>query len=243
MSSILHIDGIAYHPAPVAAKRLGYSKEYLLMLAKQSKILGTKIANKWYINESSAEEFFKTARDEQKGRREEVSVARKQELDLHAKDRAVREKRARRVHHRSRAILETVAIFVVGILLGTGSFMNLQGAQEASVATASNLFNSLSLSFYNFVMPEETIYVTNKSHSENAQANGDAPWTGALVESPARAVQDSFSDNVAVSFDTKNPLVTVVTPIFKDGRGEAQRFLLTPITSGTTSKDFQEITP
>ena len=237
MSNILQINGRNYHPAPIAAKQLGYTKEYLLMLAKQGKIAGQKISNKWYIHVPSVEQFFSEAQHERKDRRHEISLERKRELQDHTEDRAARERRMGRITRRSVAIAETVAILVIGFVAGTTSYVGVQGSQQASISSASEFVDSIALSVYRFVVP---LQVTESVAPEPDMQN-DPAWSGAFVHSPVEAVQDSFSDPVNVSFDEQNPSITVVTPIFKDGDGDSHRFLLTPVEVGSSTEIKDEL--
>lgn len=235
MSDILQINGRHYHPAPIAAKQLGYTKEYLLMLAKQGKIEGQKISKKWYIHIPSVEQFFSEAKDERKNRRQEISLERKRELQNHTESRLVYERRMKRIAHRSVALAETLAILVIGFMVGTTGYVGVQSSQQASISSASDFVDSVALSLYRFVVPlpvvENPVAQTDLQH--------DSEWSGMFVYSPVQAVQESFSDPVSISFDEKNPSVTVVTPVFKDGEGEPHHFLLTPVevSSSTEMKD------
>ena len=61
MSTTLNIQGKEYLPPSVAGKRFGYTAAYMLMLAKDGKIEGTKVGSRWFVNPDSIEEFFKHA--------------------------------------------------------------------------------------------------------------------------------------------------------------------------------------
>lgn len=245
MSSILQIDGTEYHPAADAAESLGYTREYLLMLTKAGKIEGKKISNKWYIHLPSAEQFFTQQKDVKEIRSLAVSEARIRELEVHA----VRKERDKRLQHRRGrgmiALVETVAVFAIGAFLGTTGYFGMQTvSQQASLASASNFVDTLALSFYRLVIPAPGVVPT--AHvAEVAPAtlpvavvDNAQPWTGELVHSPARAIEDSFSDNTRLVLDTENPSIAVVTPVFKNTEGATTRFLLTPIEIGSSSEDL-----
>lgn len=234
MSSILHIEGNEYHPATVAAKHFGYTKEYLLMLAKQGKVDGRKVANKWYIKLSSAERYFTEARGTQEERRRTVSEARKRELQERNTYRAHDSVRAQRINRRTLALAETAAVVVIGLMVGATGYMGSEvGRQQASLASATDLVDALALSLYRTIVPERAPAQVPVVPDESPDTHvvSDVPWTGSLVHSPARAVQDSFSDAVRVTFDESDPSIAVVTPIFKTGEGDTHRFLLTPVES------------
>ena len=231
MSDILQINGAEYHPAPIAAKQLGYTKEYLLMLAKQGKIKGQKISNRWYIHIPSVEQFFSEVQHERKDRRQEISLGRKRELQNHTEDRVAQAERTKRIARRSVAVLETLTIVVIGFMIGTTSYVGVNTSQQASVSSASDFVDSVALSFYRFVIGESE----EENLSVQPDVQSDSAWSGAFVYSPVQAVQDSFSDSVTISFDEQNPSITVVSPVFKDGEGNPHRFLLTPVEVGSST--------
>jgi hypothetical protein len=242
MSSILQIEGNEYHPATVAAKQFGYTKEYLLMLAKQGKVDGRKVANKWYIKLSSAEEYFTEARGTQEERRRAVSEARKRELHERNLHRVHNGVRTQRINRRTLALAETAAVVVIGLTIGVTGYMGGEvGRQQASLASAGDFVDAVALSLYRAIVPEPRSMQapTAVEDSSSTHVVSDAPWAGSLVHSPARAVQESFSDTVAVIFNEADPSVAVVTPFFKTGAGEPYRFLLTPVESVFRPEDTQ----
>ncbi len=238
MSDILQINGAEYHPAPVAAKQLGYTKEYLLMFAKQGKIKGQKISNRWYIHIPSVEQFFSEVQHERKDRRQEISLERKRELQSHTEDRVAHAERTKRIARRSVAVLETLTIVVIGFMIGTTSYVGVQTSQQMAASSASDFVDSVALSFYRFVVGESH---TEKFSLVEPDVQPDSAWSGSFVYSPVYAVQDSFSDPVTVSFDEQNPSVTVVTPVFRDSKGDSHRFLLTPVEVGSSTNFEREL--
>lgn len=240
MSSILQIDGTEYHPAGDAAEFLGYTREYLLMLAKAGKIDGKKISNKWYIHLPSAEQFFATQKDVKENRSRTVSEERAREFEVHA----VRKEHDERLKHRMGrgvvALVETVAVFAVGVFLGTSGYVGMQAVdQQASLVSASNVIDTFALSLYRLVIPATVVtpatYVAEVTPANVSAVENTKPWTGEIVHSPASAIQDSFSDKIQLVLDTEHPSVAVVTPVFKNTDGDSVRFLLTPIETGSST--------
>lgn len=243
MSSLLIIEGKEYVPATIARKRFEYSKDYLLLLIKQGKIEGRKIGNKWYVYIPSAESFFKTAKVERIQKNTEVSQIRKAELREHMK-----------VHKTSghrKMLLETLAVLVVVLAVGSAGNMNV--ASQVAVVTASNssFFESIAKSFHAFFVPEivstEEKVVANIQSESDSLANkslfeGVASSThDALIVAPSvdfteadvKTLQDSFADPVEVSVDESNPETGIVTPIFKELKGEEYRFLMVPVKTNS----------
>jgi hypothetical protein len=237
MSSVLHIDGVEFHPAAFAAEQVGYTREYILLLAREEKVLGKKIQNKWYVHMPSVRDYFASAMREQEDRRRAISLERKRELELHAESHAKSDARLARLNRRHTAIFETCTVVAIGLVLGATAHLGIQTQQTASVASAPDFINALALSLYQSVSMQSGAIrsgmVTNEPASPEAPADTTNAHTpvdgGVIVGTTVDAVQNSFSDAVHVSFDALNPFIAIVTPIFKSGEGEPYRFLLLPV--------------
>ena len=57
----------------------------------------------------------------------------------------------------------------------------------------------------------------------------DELFTSTTIDS----IRDSFSDQVEVTIDPNNPDTGIITPEFKEGKGEPYRFLMVPVTAET----------
>ena len=247
MSSVLTIDGKNYIPAADAAARFGYTKDYLLVLAKSKKIDGKKIENRWYIEPSSAEEFFNESKLRKEAWKKQVSEERKLELKSHTGN-------PNKPHHRV-ALIETFVIVIIGLSLGVAGYLGTS-RQAASVGEEYGFFESLARSLYAFItpgnsttqvehsgssMPEETSEMPMESSAIAARI-GTTTYTSIVVApeevmtaQTVEAIQESFSDEVEVAVDPKNPNTGVITPIFRDHEGETYRFLMVPVNTTTTS--------
>lgn len=232
MTNLLNVEGKEYTSAVVAAKQFGYTKDYLLLLAKDGKIDGRKVGNRWYVHIPSAEAFFKNAVERRKERRKEISLERKSELKSHARTRFIGS-------HRT-AVLETLAIVVIGLSLGATGYVGTTAQQTAYVGEgAMNFIERFAISLYSFVSPRDSRTPVSDSAPLNLSGEESVgPEEGIVVfpeddtaEKVVRALEDSFSDSVDVSVDPENPDTGIVVPKFKQGDGEAYRFLMVPVTA------------
>ncbi len=239
MSSVLHIDGKEYVTATTAGKYFGYTKDYMLLLAKEGKIDGQKIAHKWYIHTPTAEIFFKGAERARAERKKIISLERKTELSRHTSRRSL-------VNHHRTAVLETLVIVIIGLSLGATGYLGT-GAHVASakVAGEGNFFKELAISLYEFISPSEKVAVHNTFESDtrdtDTQEITSESEAHSFVVAPAdsftaevaRSVQESFSDEVTVIVDKDNPDTGIIVPQFKNTEGEAYRFLMVPVKTST----------
>ncbi len=247
MSQSLVINNREYIPAGDVGKHFGYTRDYILLLAKEEKIDGKKIGHRWYVNLDSARSFFESARSEREARRQYVSEVRKAEL------RSFEEKKAK--PKKTTALLETLGVLVVGLLLGVTGYVGVGDGQRASLSSFNASFlNEFALSLYELISPSSEFSV---SLSEPVTQKTEA----AVVESPSltdpalaatsthtslviapgqvlttttiESIRDSFSDEVSVSMDPHNPDSGVIVPQFKNKEGEEYRFLMVPVKPGT----------
>lgn len=247
MTSVLTIEGKEYVPATIAGKHFGYTKDYILLLTKQGHIDGQKIGNKWYVNIPSAEKYFNTARIKQEVRKKSISQERKAELKKYTQVRTQTKKSS---SYRVVGI-EAIVVVVLALSIGATGYLGIAPQQAMVHEGAYGFFENIAQSIYAFFSPKSETTVTVREASSALHENGsttmedeslsvsvgttthtsiivapDEVFTATTVE----AIQDSFSDPVEVSVDPKNPQTGIITPVFKEKKGENYRFLMVPVT-------------
>jgi hypothetical protein len=250
MSHVLTINGRDYIPAGRVGKHFGYTRDYILTLAREGKIDGQKVGHRWYVNLESAENFFSSAKIIREERKNTIREERKAELRTYA----VKQK----AHSRASRVLEVSAIAMVGVIIGLTGFIansdDLRTQMALSYASDAPFLEKLAVSLYNLISPEpqvmEKIEVIEYVPDEEEDVTKDARYEESatrttrtsLVVGPGEvlttteleSIQASFSDDVSISIDPHNPDVGVIIPHFKDGNGEEYRYLIVPVTEGGT---------
>ncbi len=152
------------------------------------------------------------------------------------------------------AVMETLVILIIGLSLGaSGYVITSPNNQNASVVSSSySAIERLAVAVYSFItggnetdLVEVTSVLTNESisfestKSPAADSNSSVGTTThtSMVVAPGEvftattvdAVRGSFSDDVSVSVDAKNPDTGIIIPHFRSRDGEEYRFLLVPI--------------
>lgn len=246
MSETLTIEGISYVSASQAGKHFGYTKDYLSMLIHRGKIEGHKVGRKWYVNLSSAESYFKTAHEQRTAYRKHISTERKKELHHHMQTRTV--------HRPHTALVETLVILILGLSVGVTGYLGTVKAQPASLMQSDfSFFKNIAVALYTLVTPHETAVVSlpsqapvqtsvqipaqEKTNAQQALVHTatQSTTTSALVVIPPSYASDtntiaqSFSDEVTVVHDPNNQNTGIITPIFKNTKGEPYRFLMVPV--------------
>jgi len=240
MSEALTINGTEYVSANIAGKRFGYTGTYIIMLAKDGKVDGRKIGNRWYIDLGSVGRFANDAKKVRAARNEYISRERRDELKNHA--RVVSKPRKAN----SKALIETFAILVIGLAIGAMGYLGTTPAQYANVEQSNtSFFERLAVALYEFVSPKSTVTV-NEVAIVPGTTDGSLPavtvstttYTSLVVgpdevmnTTTIESIRDSFSDDVSVSIDPNNPDTGIIIPHFKKKDGEAFRFIMVPVNT------------
>lgn len=159
---------------------------------------------------------------------------------------------------RLRALMQTGAIALSGIVLGVvmygtdASSLTTKGqyALDVSESGARQFYEAVSevsdslaaLSIGSFQFSIEDFFaapLAGINRLFGMVSGDDRTESPGVVVVPANeytdsdldAVRASFSDEVEVAFDPHNPDTGMVTPIFRERKGEAYRFLMVPVRS------------
>lgn len=254
MSQVLTIENRDYIPAGKVGKHFGYTRDYILILARDGKIDGQKVGHRWYVNLDSAEKYFSHAKVEREERRHIVSEERRAELRTFTTKQ--------KTHTRASRSLEVVAIGLIGLVIGMTGYVSSQTTNNQvalTYASDASFFEKLAVSLYNFISPEPqevSVAVSTESSAtlEHTSTTSDIVQSEevstkvvhtSLVIGPGEVltttsieeIRDSFSDDVSVSIDPHNPETGIIIPHFKNGDGEAYRYLLVPVVEGNTTNN------
>lgn len=168
--------------------------------------------------------FFKTSELVREARRKAISEARKTELKIHTRTRAK--------SHSHVALVETLAIVVIGLAIGATGYLGTVATPSAAIQGNYSFLEQLAVSVYRFVSPETSVVVHTNTQPKNPSLEATAvsaqiattTYTSLVVApdelftaTSVESIQESFSDPVTVSIDPENPQTGIITPIFKEG--------------------------
>lgn len=251
MSQILTIENRDYIPAGRVGKHFGYTRDYILTLAREGRIDGKKIGHRWYVNLESAEKYFDTAKIQREERKQIIQKERKTEL------RSFEQKR--KSENKTSRLVEVLAIGLILMIIGVSGYVGFQGTnQQASIALSdTSFFKNFAVSLYNLISPEPVVLeekviveqskdqkdteLIPQNVSESKEITATKTIHTSLVIGPdevltttrTESIRDSFSDDVSVSIDPHNPDTGIIIPHFKDKDGEAYRYLMVPVNENT----------
>ncbi len=251
MHDTFTFNGKKYVTATTAGKHFGYSKEYVLMLIKKGKFEGQKIKHKWFVDIDSAEEYFAHAERDREEQLKKLSEVRKQELQARSIDVqqvASRPVVSRMSKHAQVALFETVMIVVLGVSLGSFGYLGTSTSTAAVYASEYGFFKGLAVSVYDFFndftlsSQDEILHATHPQEEVHVARAGTYPTSSpafavssdelfTLTTTSVAAIAESFSDDVSVALDAERANTAVITPQFRDGAGEENRFLMVPVVN------------
>ncbi len=254
MARTLTINNREFSSAGDAGKHFGYTRDYMLTLARDGKIEGKKIGHRWYINLESAESFFESAKVLRAERRKEISVERKVELKKHEYSRKA-------TIQKQSGLVEVLGIFLVVLVIGLTGYVGNVGLKNQALFTETgsdfSFFKEFARSLYELVSPQSEATIStivdevppSSTSTSNKEEVTDMSHFGelskethtSLVVGPSEVmttttiedISESFSDEVSVSMDPSNPDTGLIIPHFKDSDGEAYRYLIVPVAPTT----------
>lgn len=248
MSQVLTVNNRNYIPAGKVGKHFGYTRDYILMLARDGRIDGMKVGHRWYVNLESAENYFSLAKEIREERKQVIRAERRAELKAHvAQNKTVRH---------TALPLELAALAIALIVIGVAGFsstFNLASNSEVALTAAADasFLERIAVSVYNFISPEpqvvqheEDVTFTVQDQSQAyTQVESDHNVASKTVKTSivvgpgevltttrAESIAESFSDEVSVSIDPHNPDAGIIIPHFKDADGEEYRYLIVPVS-------------
>lgn len=243
MSKPLNISGEKFAAPQALAKRFGYSNAYIVLLAREGKVKARKVGNRWYIESTSVERFFKKTGTVKELRAEQMRKDRIAELKTHERTRL------KRGAH-TRALVETLVILVLGISIGAMGYLGTTTTtpQSASALEGSApVLERIALTLSSFLAPQSTEptrkgIMTGVSTSSISAPKLSATPKTSLVVGPATVMTTStvesirgvFSDDVSVSVSPNDPDTGVIIPHFRSRNGETYRFVMVPVFSSGT---------
>lgn len=230
MSSSAAAIGGSFLSSVEAGRRFGYTSDYVAKLAREGKVLGTMIGQQWFVETESLSSFIQRAKEEKRQRAERIREERKLELMI-ARGASLNEARPA-LKPRALVLIKSgiLASFAVALLcLALIGPASLPAAQTASITDALLSVRDLAMRL-SWSIPSAT--PTPVAEHPDAPTTMSNYGREALIVTPddrAGNIQQSFSDQVDVSFDVDGKS-GVITPIFREPEDpDHYRFMLVPL--------------
>lgn len=232
------INNVEYIPASRAGKLVGYTPDYISKLAREDKIKATRNGRHWYVDLASVESFKLDTEAVKHKRAKEIRAERKLEQKLYQHQEV-------NLGTPFLAAAQTLVVVFLGFWIGLGGYFVTVNSELQQAQISHNVFENLAITVYKLFSPDGAFRETTEAieFTENEQMHqvtADASlstttYTSLIIapdelftEAQVAEVRDSFSDEVEISIDPEHPDMGIITPIFKERRGEEYRFLMMP---------------
>lgn len=258
MNVSIHLNGIFYLSSKEAGRLSGYTSDYVTKLAREKKVVATRVGAQWFVEPKSLDRFLQFAekaklerknilRQERLGERKKVHTEETSVVPTHvdfwvSKNGDIEHTAV--AHYTTSAAHRTAFLAITSGLALACLFVLLPSTPTPTLATASlftsgshisQMFEHFSLSslqsFFTFGTTDEVAVKEIQDHpSVHTPSRGIVVMPLSTSRSTMSALKDSFSDNVDVAVDADGASGTI-TPVFKDGKGSTFRFLMVPVRS------------
>jgi len=225
-----------------AGRQFGYTNDYITRLAREKKILATRVGRQWYVDPASIENFIVKAEEAKKAYAEKIRTERKLEQVTEVQAEEV-------VSFVPMASQHTTTLVKTGILVGVSAVVGvflftfvqiapLERYTETSPAGVLAAVKNAASWVYSFGFGSEVeregevTNIADNSLPEHISKMADDP--SGLVVLPhgssltLEEVARSFSDEVSIEKDADGKS-GVITPSFQSGSSTPYRFLLVPV--------------
>ncbi|PIR84934.1 hypothetical protein COU16_00240 [Candidatus Kaiserbacteria bacterium CG10_big_fil_rev_8_21_14_0_10_47_16] len=227
-------------PAKIAARRVGYTTDYVTRLAREGKVDARKDGRKWVVDLIAILTFAQDAEEEKNRRSQTLRAERKSELlvqsvpnEFLAPSLTISSPNVRA--GRFVAFVETAIILVFGFAVGSFLYYTPTNTQLEYTAASINesglaFLEHTAISFYSFINQGSGSFAFGDIESSQNQTGGvqkHREYSVVMQEGQALStdvMQNAFSDEVRVDFGTEIFDGGVVTPRFESGDGDAYRF-------------------
>lgn len=214
MSIAVEINGTPFLSIREAAKRVGYSPDYVSRLARESKIVASQLGRQWYVDIDSLLKYHSHAKLVEELQKNSLRTQRKRELEAAARLKTVEtEVRFLVETERQPAMLSTLAVLLVGLITGGmiysfGTFyVPASFPFSANVAVVTPALTNSKETMPTIVEPLPTLlYTTEDRVLERESIIPLKDASGILLLARSRpadtpaAIAELFSDPVKVEF-------------------------------------------
>ena len=209
----MEINGISFITSKEAAKKAGYSPDYIARLARERKVVGTQIDRQWFIDPGSLERFLESTRIEKEARKRQLQAERSEERRLREEQGEISGRIHKRVHQGSlEALAKAGVITLVGTLIGT-SVLSLYSSLAEDSQRSAGVAQVTAPVPENEPVPDTTSLppVTKSTEKPIDIADGVILLRPDTSESQVERIQALFSDPVTVEFKDDRIGVVKVT--------------------------------
>lgn len=229
-----------------AGRQFGYTNDYVARLAREKKILGSRIGRQWFVDVQSFEKYVQETEAAKSAYAEKIRDERKKERVQIIKNTQSSVEVYPLLASRASVLAKSGLVLCLSLVTGSLLFLGVQNSPKENLASAPLaifekikelvvLLNRPHISFKEGESQvasigqstKKTVLDTPQVSKSNSSAQGVVimPLDGAHND-----IQESFSDPVTIKEDVGGQS-GVITPEFKNASNTTYRYLMVPIHS------------
>jgi excisionase family DNA binding protein len=139
MSEVFEIDGKKYIPAREVADFFGYSRDHITRLAKSKKIQATQLGRRWYVSDTSLQNYISDQKIEVEVRSECVRRERRAELRLRTSLAQSNARRTQLAKKSSYVAPVFAGVFFALLLAGSSYIVPAESVSMSAVAVQTHV--------------------------------------------------------------------------------------------------------
>ncbi len=214
MAESLKIEQANLLPSKEAAKRVGYSNDYVSRLARSKKIIATQVNRQWYVDLPSLKNYIAKSKVIQQSRHKLLSEQRKKEQITIAKSDEAFDLTDRTLQIFSMSVFAKVAmVLVLGWGVGFASWLTPQ-LTVGQLAVSTGGVASVWPEFFTLIRNFTTNEVEGVGHVVYRGVDDEQRIRVTHSSSSNRAIDIYFSDPIEVA--PSNEQTGVIVPVFRE---------------------------
>ncbi len=216
-----------------AGRQFGYTNDYVARLAREKKVLGTRVGRQWFVDAKSLAVFVENTEEIKRQNAERVRKERLRER-VEIGSRKVVMQVLPVPQSRALVLAKAGLVLCASVVVGAFFYANIAfPSSQVSSATVVEVLRSIAAELYSMGDRTETAAVQSTAVQQEASATDKKNQSGMVVVPPSDTrslteIADSFSDEVSVQKDPEGTS-GIVTPHFKNKSESQYRFLMVPI--------------
>lgn len=228
-----------------AGRQFGYTNDYITRLAREKKVIASRVGKQWYVDAKSLEAFVAHSKQIKKAHAEQLRMERKRERIVEKPAEATEVTFVPLPNTRASALAKagmvvSVVAMIGGFLFAHVPYMTEEKLQSANILTALRDFATrlYGLGEAPVATPEVGVRVQESASDSTPEGASLARVLGSTTTAVAvippkdmrstEEIAESFSDEVSVVRDADGTS-GVITPVFKNSTGTPYRYLMVPM--------------
>lgn len=222
------IDSKNFVSAKSAAELVGYTSDYIALLARQGKVVGEKVGKAWFVDLQSVRTFAERMQEHKVFQKRQLRSKRKVEYEHRYLEEAAPKVKTVGTGRRA-AFSYSILIVGIGLVIGFSGYYVVPISQQGGLAAVYQEGRTVLENIKTFTTSIPASVVLNRGEESSQERWGYNITTFRDDDSTAskeNVVQGAFSDTVEVLFQSEVADSGVIIPQFREKEADEYRFRL-----------------